>query len=200
MNFSSSHTLSFHQRLKTLTHPFHDELEATELAKSLANATIELDDYANYLHKMHQLHNEIEKKLQSFKEFSHYSIDTSKRSRSDFLKKDLKSLNANNKEVSSFNLEIEWSFPVAIGVMYVLEGSTMGGQILKERLKKLPVENAHTITNYFDGYGAQTMKLWQEYSLFLEKYVQENPHDSSKIILGACAMFLKMQELMHARS
>lgn len=58
------------------------------------------------------------------------------------------------------------NFSEALGVMYVLEGSTLGGQMMTQHLSKKFPELAH---NYMRGYGSDTGKMWQQFLSALEK-------------------------------
>ena len=49
----------------------------------------------------------------------------------------------------------------ALGALYVLEGSTMGGPHIRTMLlRRLPVANA---VDYFGGYGDDNARMWQKF-------------------------------------
>lgn len=58
----------------------------------------------------------------------------------------------------------------AIGAMYVLEGSTLGGRgITKMLLKNCSFIEA-THLHFFNGYGEATGKMWTSFQTFLNEY------------------------------
>ena len=54
----------------------------------------------------------------------------------------------------------------ALGAMYVIEGSTLGGQIICNMLKKqLKIEDG---LSFFSGYGEQTIPMWKRFQAVLD--------------------------------
>ncbi len=51
----------------------------------------------------------------------------------------------------------------AWGAMYVLEGSTLGGQIIIKHLRKYLGESISDNTHYLAPYGAETGAMWQTF-------------------------------------
>ncbi|MFK0312536.1 biliverdin-producing heme oxygenase [Pseudomonas sp. NPDC090233] len=51
----------------------------------------------------------------------------------------------------------------ALGVMYVLEGSTLGGQVLKRAMAERFGMGPATGTGFFDVYGALTGNYWRDF-------------------------------------
>jgi len=51
----------------------------------------------------------------------------------------------------------------ALGVMYVLEGSTLGGQVLKRAMAERLGLGPAAGTGFFDVYGAQTGNYWRSF-------------------------------------
>ena len=49
----------------------------------------------------------------------------------------------------------------AVGCLYVLEGSTLGGQIILRRAAERLGIDADTGAGFFHGYGAQTGAMWR---------------------------------------
>jgi heme oxygenase (biliverdin-IX-beta and delta-forming) len=59
----------------------------------------------------------------------------------------------------------------AIGVLYAIEGSTLGGQVIARHLaQNLGIDRA-TGARYFSGYGLETESRWQEFCRFAESIV-----------------------------
>jgi heme oxygenase len=189
---------SLRSKLKFLTKSFHDSLETVPLSVELASATITKERYINYLKVLYAIHYKFENLIQNMEEWSSYDINPHKRSRLQLIKEDLTALDASTENILlEIDLHVNWSFPVAVGVLYVLEGSTMGGQILSQRLSHLIGNDTLSATRYFQAYKDDTIILWSEYCDFLVQYGDDNPEKTSEVILSACSMFLIMQQLMY---
>jgi heme oxygenase len=78
--------------------------------------------------------------------------------------------------------------PRALGAMYVLEGSTLGGQVIErqcaKRLGVSPIRGGA----FYHGYGAQTGARWKAFGAVVESHVVRH-RDGADIIDGARACF-----------
>ncbi|RYY20172.1 MAG: hypothetical protein EOO04_20525 [Chitinophagaceae bacterium] len=75
----------------------------------------------------------------------------------------------------------------ALGVLYVLEGSTLGGQIIKGMLtKQLGSINAGAFT-YYNPYGESTNEKWKEFREHLNQPLTEE--QQREVIAGANETF-----------
>lgn len=200
MSLNNQHTneASLRGRIKELTAPFHEELETTPIAIRLASGTIGRDEYGLYLERIAVLHHTLEPLFSTMNEWKKYGIDPIQRSRLHLLDNDLSALGKvipNKRNIKQ--LDIPLNFATAVGMMYVLEGSTMGGRILTQKLSYIVGSNGIPCTSYFRAYGDDTMKMWAEFCQFLDQFGTENPKLVSQVILGACAMFLMIKKEMH---
>ncbi len=74
--------------------------------------------------------------------------------------------------------------------MYVLEGSTLGGQIISKMISQaLPGKADHALT-FYAGYGEQTMPMWNSFKTALNEQVQ-SPADQQELVHAANETFLK---------
>lgn len=186
------------EKLKSYTASFHTALENTKLAKSLADGTVTRSDYQRYLQYLAAIHAKLENQIQQFPEWENFSIEISQRVRYPLLQQDLASLGCLESDTLTLpSLEVPWSFATAVGVMYVLEGSTMGGRILTQRLSHIIGKDGVPSTRYFQAYGDLTMSRWSEYCTFLDEFASRDSYAQDKVILAACAMFLLLQRIMN---
>ncbi|MDD2791008.1 MAG: biliverdin-producing heme oxygenase [Sulfurimonas sp.] len=196
---SDTQNTSLRTRLKILTKPFHDSLEATPLAIVLASGEISREQYISYLKALYILHKRVEPAICAMPEWENYLLDPHLHMRLDLLIADLEALGIFTESLTPNKiLNTEDSFAKAIGMLYVLEGSTMGGKLLSQRLTHIKGKENFPVNNYFNAYEHQTIKRWGEYCNFLSEYEHKNPQDSSEIILGACSMFLEIEEILLA--
>jgi heme oxygenase len=199
MESSATGTDSLRSQLKSLTKPFHDALEATSLAMALASGTLGKKSYVGYLQALYHLHEKLETRIQNMSEWKAYHINPDSHCRLHLIAADLGALGASTQELhSKFDIHVNWSFPTAIGVLYVLEGSTMGGRLLAQRNAHILGDDGRSATRYFEAYGDETISRWGAYCEFLSRYGSMHPEENAEVILGACSMFLTMKEVLHA--
>jgi heme oxygenase (biliverdin-IX-beta and delta-forming) len=88
--------------------------------------------------------------------------------------------------------------PSLLGTMYVMEGSTLGGQIIARQVaESLALEDGRG-SAYFRGHVEKTGAMWKEFCEVLKVQVPENEADA--VILSAKAMFLTFGDWMRERS
>lgn len=80
------------------------------------------------------------------------------------------------------------SFGGRFGILYVLEGSTLGGQVLCRELKRrFALESQHL--GYLAGHGQRTGARWKQTRSLLEKHLR-TPAQRAQACAAAKAMFL----------
>ena len=80
----------------------------------------------------------------------------------------------------------------ALGAMYVLEGSTLGGQVITKMLKQNLNLADTAYLKFFSGYGEETHKMWASFIGTLDTYAaDESKHD--EMIEAATNTFAKFQ-------
>lgn len=78
----------------------------------------------------------------------------------------------------------------ALGALYVMEGSTMGGTIIAQMLSRQAGIQPEALT-FFNGYGEQNMPMWQS---FIAALNERAANDEEKIVKAANETFSKMEE------
>jgi heme oxygenase len=84
--------------------------------------------------------------------------------------------------------------PASLGCMYVLEGSTLGSQILSRSFKERFGIADHNGGAFFYGYGELTVSMWRRFGTELEKWFQEHESSGDEVVAGADWMFRKAAE------
>jgi len=114
------------------------------------------------------------------------------RQRSLLLAEDLRALSDTlPSETASLNLPTSESG--FLGAMYVIEGSTLGGQYIARHIEKTLGLTAISGCAYFVGYGEQTGLRWREFQDILRAIPE---HHSEEVIAGARAMFTQFRVWM----
>ncbi len=70
----------------------------------------------------------------------------------------------------------------ALGILYVMEGSTLGGNMIAKKLESNPLFTGKTFP-YFRCYGERTGSMWKNFKFVLNYAVSEEEHE--KVLKGA---------------
>ncbi len=81
----------------------------------------------------------------------------------------------------------------AFGVMYVMEGSTLGGQIITKMLRHKDIKIANNGLTFFEGYKENTPMMWKNFTACLDDNFQTD-EQINQIVLSAKDTFIKMKE------
>jgi heme oxygenase (biliverdin-IX-beta and delta-forming) len=74
----------------------------------------------------------------------------------------------------------------ALGSLYVMEGSTLGGRVIRQNLMRCLGADAPSVCSYFNGYGGDTGPMWRS---FLARLEEEPACDAARIGAGASRTF-----------
>ncbi len=108
--------------------------------------------------------------------------DIIERRNASFIANDLNSLQIPLTNSLSNNLPAINDHASAMGALYVLEGSTLGGKIIAKTIaEKLSSTEA---LSFFKGYGTETGVMWKKFTQYLEH--PEN-HKNAKTVINTAA-------------
>ena len=160
--------------LKEQTKQQHDDTEAKLQYQKILDKSYTLDDYKTLLIHNYKLINRYEPQIQEqLKNYHELKLDL--RSKINSLKTDLNNLNISTEnEEPTQNLENEAE---AFGALYVMEGSTLGGNVIGKQLKRNP-EFEGVEFNYFGVYGENTGPYWQEFKSIIDEKISEENYES----------------------
>lgn len=154
------------QQLKETTTEHHQRAEA---AVELDQALCSIESYRHCLEGFLEAWTPLERLLASAPQF--LPPDQEHRFRAPLLHRDLTTLS----DCSSFDQGVEERavFPFTsgdlsrsrvLGVLYVLEGSTLGGQIVTRRLQKRLQISPENGGSFFYGHGPETGLFWKRFT------------------------------------
>jgi heme oxygenase (biliverdin-IX-beta and delta-forming) len=174
------------EEIKERTREVHADLEKKLL--SHIQRVQSPERYTVLLALMYGYYAALENRLESFR---HAIPDYDRRRKSQSILDDLKSL---GYSVASVPLcrdipEIN-SIPQALGSMYVLEGSTLGGKIISRMLLKQVPSLEQSLT-FFQGYRDETMDMWQKFRQYLQQMIDAVHHEEAQ--LAAKETFVKFK-------
>ena len=178
------------EKLKASTALLHDELENLMFVNSIMQRTLNVPQYrqilvTNYLSHLHYeepIHQQISKQLAE-------ELDITKRTKTDALIADLRDVNLSVTNLAKKFPVVKAVIPnesFALGAMYVLEGATLGGSVIVKQLLLNPNFPRDYGFNYYNVYGKNLMKNWQQFVAVLNTLPEE---EHQHAIDGANFMF-----------
>jgi heme oxygenase len=157
------------EKLRRATKASHDALERDlDIFRHFAS----LEAHRRLMARLHALHAAAEAALAP-----HLApladLRFEERLKTPALLRDLRSLNAPAREGQAIEPPRLSNRTEALGFMYVLEGATLGGRLIRKRLaaRGEPLVG----TSFFDIYGAETGDRWREFCAVLERACADRP-------------------------
>ncbi|MCE7066255.1 biliverdin-producing heme oxygenase [Dyadobacter sp. CY326] len=159
----------FVQNLRKQTAASHQKLEDNHLSKAILEANVTLADYQTYLSALYGVTLGCEKCV--FPLIQNVIPDLNQRFRSQLIANDLRATGFPQTQIDALPV---YTFTLpnvaeAMGAMYVLEGSTLGGRMLFKHINKTLGLTENNGASYFWGYGEQTGPMWK---LFVTAFTQ----------------------------
>ncbi len=165
----------FLTRLRQATQADHQMIEARV---DLLNRLGSLADYRELLEQFWGFYAPIEQLVTASLEWSAHSVDIQQRLKTPALARDLQALGLTPADVAALpicrTLPVPGSFPHRLGCLYVLEGATLGGQIIAREVRgRLGLTPEHGCA-FFTSYGEHVGAMWRAFrALLLQAAVDE---------------------------
>jgi len=156
----------FLQNLRSRTAHQHSVLEQNTAPKNLLSPQVTAADYAAYLSLLYGFVKGFENNV--FPLVQHSIADIYERRKTHLLVSDLNMLGIDEAGIAvlpdHFFAEVYHSNATALGGMYVLEGSILGGTVICKHLHAtLGMEAIAGKATYFTVYGSETGSRWKKY-------------------------------------
>jgi heme oxygenase len=179
------------EQLKSATEQQHREIES--LIDPMKNFD-SLDAYKVHVLKTWKFYRSLEAALDDL-DWSVVGIDFALRRKTPLLEQDLRVLSIPYSLAKDGKHSLDrTNLDFALGCLYVLEGATLGGQIISRHLAKLGIGPA-TGGLFFNGYGAKTGEMWKSFQTSATAYcVTDDQIDEA--VNGAQSTFRKFRESM----
>ena len=171
-------------RLRNETRPYHEQLEQNNFNQALTAGTLTPELTEWFLSKMYGFLVPYEHQIRQYPWPPAWEME--RRYRAHLILEDLQG------DARQIDLPLcqamppLHTWPELLGAMYVLEGSTLGGQVIARQLAKAGV----TTRTYFSGYGDQTGPLWKSFCQLLGQAATEVNQD--EIVLSARRTFQQL--------
>ncbi|WKN32328.1 biliverdin-producing heme oxygenase [Porifericola rhodea] len=181
--------------LKEHTSLQHKQLESHPLLHQLTSDDLTLTKYSTILRKFYGFFSPLEERIAT-----HISkeqlADLEKRRKSSLLLLDLERLEQTLPTQICEDLPEIKNTAQALGTLYVMEGSTLGGQMIARQLHKSLGLSPERGTAFFYGYGKDTGKQWKRFQAALTQFSEEEPQ-YQRAIYGAQNTFSKFYNWLH---
>jgi len=184
----------FLQSLRSRTAHQHSLLEQDTASKNLLGPQVTANHYATYLASLYGFVKGFEKKV--FPQLQTSITDINERRKTHLLISDLNLLGIDEALIAAipddFFAAVYHSNATALGGMYVLEGSVLGGAYINKHLHAtLGIDAIAGKTRYFTAYGPETGTRWK---LFLQSFCLASSGLEEDVIESASQTFSIMHQ------
>lgn len=146
-------------RLRHETRPYHDALEQHAFNRALAAGAPTAAGTAQFLAKMYGFLQPYETALRAHAADFSLAWDLAERFRAHLILEDLPEAAGAPTPPLCPAMPPLHTRAQLLGTMYVMEGSTLGGQVIARQLAKAGIP----LRRYFAGYGERTGALWKAF-------------------------------------
>lgn len=168
-------------RLRAETRPYHDAVEQNEFNQALATGTPSAAATTRFLAKMYGFMQPYETQLQAHAAALGPAWEIPARLRAHLILEDLR-VPASELPLCPA-LPPLGTLPQLLGAMYVLEGSTLGGQVLARQLAKAGLD----LGRFFTGAGPLTGPRWKSFCHLLTTTI--TPDQEEEVVQSAIVTF-----------
>ena len=179
------------QLLRRETAPLH---EATEAAFDLPARLASRGAYLDLLVTMLGVYEPLERALAGFA-WESIGMDFRSRRKTPQLLRDIEIVSAGTMvdlrpdSADSDRPVVATSLAEAIGVMYVLEGATLGGQIIARELARRLAISPEDGGSFYSSYGGNRGAMWRQFCDAANRHCDADADRSQAAVRGAMAAF-----------
>jgi heme oxygenase len=158
-------------RLKEVTRPHHEAVEET-LGRFKLSSSIE--GYRSVLRRFHGVHRTAEAAFQDLEGWDAIGIDPAERRKLPLLEADLRVLGDDDEAFAALPVGAPLppltDLPRALGAMYVLEGSTLGGRYITKSVGTTLGLTPGRGCSYFASYGDRVGPMWKSFGAAVDAF------------------------------
>lgn len=162
-------------KIKEATTEAHQNLEGKVVRK--LKAIRSNDDYADLLKYCYAYFNALEQAVAPYITAEILPNHASRR-HSGYIKADIEELGSNVNELPAVTVPAVNNLVEALGALYVMEGSIMGGPYIVQMLAKGGI---NTGVSFFSGYGEQTGRMWGIFTEVLNNAAQSEKEEAQAV-------------------
>lgn len=184
------------EALRKTTRPHHEAIEQNRLLSEVLRPTLTRDVYVEVLARFYGFLKPLEKELLLNSSAAGYGEIFESRAKTELLESDLIEMGLDAGAISRIPLCTELPScdrtSRCMGILYVIEGSTLGGQMIAAAVKKSLGIEAGSGGAYFNGYGPSTRMMWKDTCRVLEDYGQGTETERAETVAAAVDTFDKL--------
>jgi heme oxygenase (biliverdin-IX-beta and delta-forming) len=163
-------------RLKQETKVYHEQLETNPYSRAMSDGTLTREAYSEMLQRFYGFYRPLEAQLQQFS-----PVDVSERQHTPFLVRDLQTLDCLVEALPLCDDLPQITTPArALGSLYVLEGATLGGQIITRQLKRFGLTPENGVS-FFNSYGERVGEMWKAFIVSANTYAETHGHEDEMV-------------------
>lgn len=179
-------------KIKKQTAENHAAMENSSVMKPVMNRELNLESYKKILIKFYGFFQPLEDSINRFSDIHNYLPDLETRRKSSAIKEDLYRLGYKSEIDICKDLPEITTLSQALGCLYVMEGSTLGGRMISRIITESLLLDKDSGGSFFSGYGEETGKKWKLFCAALTEY-SAAAKDDNTIINAANETFIKFK-------
>lgn len=168
-------------------------------AEQAVNLPLRLKSLAAYQHLLGRFYGfyvPLEAQLELITAAGALGLDWQPRRKAPLLLRDLMALGATPEAIQRLpqctRLPSVDDAVAALGCLYVLEGATLGGQVIRRQVQQQLGLDAERGCAFFTGYAADTGARWSEFCTVLADFHQRWPAADQQVIAAAAETFITL--------
>lgn len=179
------------QLLRGVTAALHERVERTvDIPRHLGS----LPAYTAMLARFHGFYAPLEDRLAGIGGYESVGLNIAGRRKAHLIRDDLRALGHEAALPICSTLPAVATFADALGCLYVLEGSTLGGQFIRREVAaRLGLTPDHGCA-FFAGYGERTGAMWKAFGTAVTAHADGHPEDRDAIVAAATDTFTRLDE------
>jgi heme oxygenase len=174
-----------HDLLRNGTREHHERAESR---LPLLDPALTRERYAHALAALHGFHAPLEARL-THVDWAAVGLDWEARRKAPLLARDLLQLGRSAREVGALPrcdvLPDTASLARALGCAYVLEGATLGGQLVRRHLQRTLALTPESGCAFFAAYGDRVGPMWRDFTARLASAVDHGGCAPDEVLAGA---------------
>lgn len=173
------------ERLKAETAELHRETEQVSHGDKIMSGRLTPVEYTEIIEKNYIMHALVEKALAAYTPLQEIAgLDVNKRYKTESLISDMNLLGQTLPALPAIDITID-SVEEALGMMYVLEGATLGGAYILKALLRTESMSAVTTYNYYAVYGDLIGPNWKTFQQVLLNTITTKEQEDKTIAAAA---------------
>jgi heme oxygenase len=161
--------------------------ERLEERLAITRRVVGAPEYERLLQRLYGIYQPIETNLKPFVgEFQEHGLDLAARFKASKLEEDLRCLGCESEHLASLpmcaRLPALRAYSHAVGCAYVLEGATLGGQIIARQLCRVLEGTGDECMSFYRTYGRETASMWSSFLAFLHAHTWTNEEIEQAVV------------------